>query len=209
MTDERLKKVFKTFIMAKLKGAQKGGAHRVYGWFVDAYQQKAVKSAKPKMAEETPFKNAIRVARKNPNLRYAEGFILRGGSPDRHAWNEVKSDGRPWVDYTLPQNKTVSYFGAVLPMDLVLAVVRHPAWKESSGSVMETLSALDDKEADKILVEVVRHRRGISSIYCKPSWHRKLAEVCRKTCASCENYEAYVGSAFHLNNEKRAERTAA
>ncbi len=166
----------------------------VMRWFEENYTSKPVKAVKPAMPEETPFKNAAKAAYKNGNLFYVEGWIVNDGVK-KHAWNEVKTNGRQWVDYSTKATKGRKYFGVAIPTKTVLAVVRHPLWKESEG-VLDVLNKMKGDELEAFLAKI-QIKKGDNKLYhpyvfCRAEAHYKNTEVCRAKCDMRRNCDKYV-----------------
>jgi len=89
---------------------------------------------------------------------YVEGFML-WIMPIPHAWNQ-NYDGS-WIDYTVPDNKeNPTYYGMVIPKEILFSVVNLPEWPMCTG-VIQTLAMTKNKEVKEEAFQVFQKYRYI------------------------------------------------
>jgi len=139
---------FKNYIQLFIQGNHKHLLFNPYQVLLDNGQIQSV-SLCPN-SKKKPIKrcinNSIEALLEGEVSGYVEGFMFLM-MPIPHAWNQ-NHDGT-WVDYTVPDNRENStYYGMVIPKEILFSVVTLPEWSMCTG-VIQTLAMTKNKEVKK------------------------------------------------------------
>jgi hypothetical protein len=121
----------------------------VFDWFVataSSRQPGEVAPGDPLMPMKRCINNSIKALAVH-NMQYSEksgymeGFVFVY-IPILHAWNTV---GGAWIDHTLWDAREREYFGAPIPIPLLLVAAKDDAWTSCTG-VLQTIMLSRDPD---------------------------------------------------------------